>query len=103
MRKIILGTLLVAATSCQISAAEAPPAIPTFADETASAGIDSTYKGEWEFIVGGGVATFDCNADGFADMVLAGGTNTAKFYRNNSKQGGALSFKIGRASCRERV
>ena len=92
MRKIILGSLLLAAASTQISAADAPPTVPTFNDETASAGIDSTYKGEWEFMVGGGVATFDCNADGFADMVLAGGTNKAKFYRNTSKQAGALGF-----------
>ena len=48
-------------------------AIPSFVEETASAGIDSVYAGEWEYMVGGGVATFDCNGDGFADMLLAGG------------------------------
>ncbi len=36
---------------------------------------------------------FDCNADGFADLLLAGGTAPAKFYRNASRQGGALKFE----------
>jgi hypothetical protein len=67
---------------------------PNFIEETATAGIDSVYTGEWEYIAGGGVASFDCNADGFADMVLAGGTSKAKFYRNASPRGGALNFRL---------
>ena len=47
--------------------------VPSFVEETASAGVDSTYTGEWQYMVGGGVATFDCNGDGFPDMLLAGG------------------------------
>ena len=78
----------------QSVAAENTVAIPSFVEETASAGIDSVYAGEWEYMVGGGVATFDCNADGFADMLLAGGTSPAKFYRNTSTQGGALHFEM---------
>ncbi len=66
---------------------------PSYIDETASSGVDSSYLGEWEYMVGGGVATFDCNADGFDDMFLAGGTAPATFYVNASKRGGALSFK----------
>ena len=50
-------------------------AIPSFVEETQSAGIDSVYKGQWQYMVGGGVATFDCNGDGFPDMLLAGGEN----------------------------
>ncbi len=73
-------------------AATAAPVIPSFTEETQSAGIDSVYKGEWQYMVGGGVATFDCNGDGFPDMLLAGGENKAKFYLNQSKQGGALKF-----------
>ena len=68
------------------------PVVPTFADETASAGIDSVYAGEWQYMVGGGVATFDCNDDGFPDMLLAGGEAPAKFYVNRSARGGALRF-----------
>ena len=91
MRKTIIASLLFTVTTCPVSATDL--AIPSFVEETNSSGIDSVYKGEWEQIVGGGAATFDCNADGFADMILAGGTNKAKFYRNTSKQSAALSFK----------
>jgi enediyne biosynthesis protein E4 len=74
-------------------AQEATPIIPTFVDETASSGISNRYDGEWEFMVGGGVATFDCNDDGFPEVFLAGGTNKSQLYRNTSNTGGALSFK----------
>jgi hypothetical protein len=67
--------------------------IPTFVEETSSAGIDSIYAGEWQYMVGGGVATFDCNGDGFPDMLLAGGESPAKFYRNTSTRGGPLHFE----------
>ena len=66
--------------------------IPHFAEETAAAGITAVYSGEWEYMVGGGVATFDCNDDGFPDMLIAGGAEPASFYRNESTQGGALTF-----------
>ena len=85
-------TALGIAGFVQSVAAENAVAIPSFVEETTSAGIDSVYAGEWEYMVGGGVATFDCNADGFADMLLAGGTSPAKFYRNTSTKGGALHF-----------
>ena len=65
---------------------------PRFVEQTETAGIASTFTGEWEYMVGGGVAVFDCNDDGFADMMLAGGTSPAKFYRNKSPKGGALRF-----------
>lgn len=67
--------------------------VPSFVEETTSAGVDSTFKGDWKYIVGGGVATFDCNGDGYPDMLLAGGENKAKFYVNQSTRGGALKFK----------
>jgi hypothetical protein len=69
-------------------------AIPKFVDETASAGIDSVYKGEWQYMVGGGVAVFDCSGDGFPDIFLAGGEAPAKFYRNVSKRRGPLRFEL---------
>ena len=43
-------------------------------------------------MVGGGAATFDCNDDGFPDMLLAGGEKPATFYRNASTRGGPLKF-----------
>jgi hypothetical protein len=73
--------------------AEAIVAVPSFVEETASAGVDSTYAGEWQYMVGGGVATFDCSDDGFPDMLLSGGERPAKFYRNTSAHGGPLKFE----------
>jgi enediyne biosynthesis protein E4 len=67
--------------------------IPKFVDVTGSAGIDSVYKGEWQYMVGGGVAVFDCSGDGFPDILLSGGEAPAKFYRNVSKRGGPLRFE----------
>lgn len=74
------------------SHAETTVPVPKFVEETASAGIASTYTGDWEYIVGGGVAAFDCNADGRSDMLLAGGSSPATFYVNQSPVGGALKF-----------
>ena len=96
MRLVFLSLALIAMTSAgaaRPAAAQDSVAIPSFAEETASAGIDSVYAGEWEYMVGGGVATFDCNGDDFDDMLLAGGASPAKFYRNASTRGGALHFK----------
>lgn len=76
------------------AAAEDGPVVPHFVEETDAAGIDSVFEGEWEFIVGGGVATFDCSSNGFPDMLLAGGSAPAKFYRNISEQGGSLRFDV---------
>ena len=68
------------------------PAVPKFAEEGPSAGITSVYAGDWKYMVGGGVATFDCSGDGKADLLLSGGEAPATFYRNTSAIGGALSF-----------
>jgi hypothetical protein len=67
-----------------------PP--PVFLDETAASGIDHTYDGGFDFAVGGGVAAFDCDADGDQDLYLAGGENRAALYRNDSEIGGPLRF-----------
>jgi enediyne biosynthesis protein E4 len=72
--------------------AQDAPIVPSFAEEGVTAGITSVYAGDWEYMVGGGVATFDCSRDGKADMLLAGGKNPATFYRNTSAVGGALAF-----------
>lgn len=68
------------------------PAVPLFTDETAAAGLTATYAGEWEFMVGGGVATFDCDGDHFPEALIAGGTNPASLWHNDSARGGALAF-----------
>ena len=57
-----------------------------------TAGIDHAYTGGSEYFVGGGVAAFDCDDDGLADLFFAGGTDPAALYRNESPIGGALRF-----------
>jgi hypothetical protein len=66
--------------------------VPRFAEETSSAGIAHSYRGEWEYMVGGGAAIFDCNADSLPDVYLAGGKGHAALYINRSSKGGALAF-----------
>ncbi|OLC21906.1 MAG: hypothetical protein AUH33_00705, partial [Chloroflexi bacterium 13_1_40CM_68_21] len=65
---------------------------PRLVDETSSAGLEHLYDGGFEYAVGGGVAVFDCNGDGKPDLYLAGGSNAAALYRNDSPIGGALRF-----------
>jgi hypothetical protein len=68
------------------------PAVPKFVEETDSAGLQSRFEGEDEFMVGGGVATFDCDGDGLPELYVTAGVNKAKFYRNKSVRGGALKL-----------
>src|SRR5919198_1051296 len=96
MRPVLIGLALAATGIVGLAtalASENAPRIPSFVEETATSGINSSYDGEWEFMVGGGAAVFDCNGDGFEDLLLAGGTSPAKFYRNDSTRGGALHFE----------
>ncbi len=88
--KHLCAILLVAMPGA--SHAQTPPAVPRFVEETATAGVNSIYTGDWEYMVGGGAAAFDCNSDGFADLLLAGGTGPAAFYRNQSAVAGPLRF-----------
>ena len=82
---LALGLILTGAGE---PAAEAP----RFVEESAAAGIDHVYDGEFPYFVGGGVATFDCDDDRRPDLYLAGGSNPAALYRNESPVGGALRF-----------
>jgi len=65
---------------------------PHFVNETTVAGLAHTYGGGPTFSVGGGVAVFDCNGDGKPEIYLAGGSNPAELFRNDSAVGGALRF-----------
>ena len=96
-KPLALAALLIGLCHIVPGLAGDGPAVPRFADETLSSGIASVYAGEWEYMVGGGVATFDCNDDGFPDLMLAGGEGPANFYRNASERGGALKF-VGETS-----
>jgi enediyne biosynthesis protein E4 len=65
---------------------------PHYVDETAAAGIDQVYDGDFRFATGGGVAAFDCDGDRRPELYLAGGAKPAALYRNESPTGGALRF-----------
>jgi hypothetical protein len=73
--------------------AHAEPVVPQFTDETKTAGLATVYDGEWEYMVGGGVASFDCSGDGFPEVFLSGGAGPSALYLNRSKQGQALAFE----------
>ncbi len=76
MIRLLLLALLTSPAAAQT--------VPQFLDATASSGLTHTFAGEWEYMVGGGVATFDCNGDALPEMLLAGGVNPASFWRNDS-------------------
>ena len=71
----------------------AEPVIPSFTNETGTAGLSTVYAGDWEYMVGGGVASFDCSGDGLPEVFLAGGTGPSALYLNRSPIGGALAFE----------
>jgi hypothetical protein len=73
--------------------AQADDLTASFKEETQTSGIDSIFTGEWEYMVGGGTAVFDCNGDELPDVYLAGGVSPAKFYKNISKRAEALRFE----------
>lgn len=50
------------------------------------------YDGGWKHFVGGGLAAFDCNADGLPELFAAGGANTSILLGNTSTPGGRVQF-----------
>jgi enediyne biosynthesis protein E4 len=71
----------------------AEPVVPTFTDETATSGLSTVYDGDWEYMVGGGVATFDCSGDRFPEVFLASGAGPSALFVNRSPVGGTLAFE----------
>jgi hypothetical protein len=97
MSWMLLGSLLLP-TASTVVAAEAPiPPIPRFVEETDTAGLQSRFEGQDEFMVGGGVAVFDCDNDGLPEVYVTGGQNKAKFYRNKSTRGGPVKLQEERS------
>jgi hypothetical protein len=94
MRYTLATLLLLASASSSLALKMAFPFdIPMMEEEAASAGIAHTYDGPFEYFVGGGAASFDCNGDRMADVFLAGGAGEAQLFINRSKAGGALAFE----------
>lgn len=67
--------------------------VPVYNEEAMDAGIDHQFGGPWEYFVGGGVATFDCNGDRLPDVFIAGGANESALFVNQSQTGAPLSFQ----------
>ena len=76
--------------------------VPSMSEEAIPAGVEHVYDGPWEFFVGGGVASFDCNGDRMPDLFMAGGTNPAQLFINKSTAGGKLSFEKTRLNLSDR-
>ena len=99
MRNFFKPTLLsfialqMAMTPVSAQVEASVPVVPKFVEETDSAGFQSRFEGEDEFMVGGGVATFDCDGDGLPEIYVTAGVNKAKFYRNKSTRGGAIKLQ----------
>jgi hypothetical protein len=94
---MLISSLLLP-TATAVFAADAPiPAIPRFVEETDTAGLQSRFEGQDEFMVGGGVAVFDCDNDGLPEIYVTGGQNKAKFYRNKSTRGGPIKLQEERS------
>ena len=99
-RTTAIFCLSVASSAIPTAASQAGPnpptkVVPKFADETQSAGIQSRFENSNdEFLVGGGVATFNCDESGLPSMFITSGANPSKFYRNVSKVGGELKFVV---------
>jgi len=65
---------------------------PHYVEEAMAAGVEHRYEGDYEYFVGGGVAVFDCNADGLPELYIAGGSSPAALFHNNSPTGAPLAF-----------
>ena len=93
IRCLTLTALAVGIGLLPATAADAPPpAVPRFIEETDASGFQSRFEGEGEFLVGGGVATFDCDGDGLPEVYVTAGVNRAKFYRNKSTRAGPIKL-----------
>ncbi len=66
--------------------------IPAYQEQAIKAGIEHRYVGPWEYFVGGGVSSFDCNGDRMPELYFAGGNAPAALFINTSEPGGELSF-----------
>ena len=89
-----LAALAILVLPC-LGAATAAPAgeIPRFVEESTAAGIDHRFEGDKTYMVGGGVAAFDCDGDDRPDLHLSGGAAPAALYQNRSSSGAALRFE----------
>ena len=89
-----LGLAIIAALAATGSLRPGSGALgpPRFTEVAAAAGVAHTYDGDYPYVVGGGVAAFDCDDDRLPDLYVAGGSEPAALYRNETPAGAALRF-----------
>lgn len=92
-RPLIAGAVMLAAATPSLAANPFSADVPDMLEQAQAAGLEQVYDGPWEYFVGGGAASFDCNGDRMPDLLIAGGENPAKLFVNRSKAGGALAFE----------
>lgn len=91
---LLAGVLMtVASVPAGAQSGDDAPVVPRFVNETKPSKLKHSYSGDWQYFVGGGVATFDCNDDGLPELYLAGGSRPASFWRNRSSRGEAIAFQ----------
>ena len=73
--------------------ADLPFDVPDMHEEAEAAGLVHHYGGPWEYFVGGGVASFDCDGDRRPDVFLAGGAGPSALFVNRARVGGPLRFE----------
>ncbi|MEM9224210.1 MAG: CRTAC1 family protein [Pseudomonadota bacterium] len=96
MRRAFLAALISAIV------AQSADAGPRFRDLSQTLPVPHIYGGDWEHFVGGGVAVFDCNADGFPDVFAAGGENPARLFVNTAKvPGETINFTLAEAPAKD--
>lgn len=67
---------------------------PKFINRAKSMNVEHVYAGGWEHFVGGGIAVFDCNADGYPEIFLSGGSNQDTLLLNTTNSSkSSLSYK----------
>ena len=91
---LLVGALAGVASLAETGAAPAPETIPRFVDATAVAGLDHMFRAEDPaFVVGGGVATLDCDQNGAPDLFFAGGDGEVSLFRNVSRPAAPIALK----------
>jgi enediyne biosynthesis protein E4 len=88
----VAGALALGITAAAAGEPDTPAALgaPHFVEEAGA--IDHRYAGDFQYFVGGGVAAFDCDDDGRSDLFVAGGSEPAALFHNDSELGGELQF-----------
>ncbi len=97
---ICLLALVLTAPGAFANGDDYPFDIPSMIEQAAEAGLAHSYDGPWEYFVGGGAASFDCNGDRMPDVFIAGGAGSAGLYINRSEAGGPLRFEVAETGLR---